>query len=298
MNGSLIIAICAGLGAMFGWGFADFFAKKTIGYIGDKPTLIWGHIIGSILFFLIIITNFGDKWVKQDSSITFVMFLILCFFGIFQAVVYTYVYRAFRDADLVIISPIFASYSAITTILSIIFLGEILNNQATFGISLLMTGILLLNLDFNALKAKKIQFSNIPGMREVLIATLMAAVWTLLWGFFLNDKNWLLLTGIMYGAMTLSLVIYNMFKGVNIFVVESKVWKYLVLIGVGEVAAYLSISIGFSHTNYISIVALLSSAFSIPAIIMAYLFLNEKMNTAQVTGVVVLIAGIMILAIV
>ena len=35
MQSDLVIAVLAGFGGMLGWGFADFFAKKTIDEIGD-----------------------------------------------------------------------------------------------------------------------------------------------------------------------------------------------------------------------------------------------------------------------
>jgi len=40
MQQELLIAVLAGLGGMFGWGFADFFAKKTIDEIGSVASLV------------------------------------------------------------------------------------------------------------------------------------------------------------------------------------------------------------------------------------------------------------------
>lgn len=48
MQPELLIAILTGLVAMLGWGFADFFAKKTIDEIGDLATLFWSQLIGAI----------------------------------------------------------------------------------------------------------------------------------------------------------------------------------------------------------------------------------------------------------
>ena len=52
MTHQLFLAILAGLCGMFGWGFADFCAKKTIDEIGDMATLAWGHIFGTAILFI------------------------------------------------------------------------------------------------------------------------------------------------------------------------------------------------------------------------------------------------------
>jgi hypothetical protein len=48
MSTSLAIAVLGGLGGMFGWGLADFSAKKTIDEIGDITTLVWAHVCGAV----------------------------------------------------------------------------------------------------------------------------------------------------------------------------------------------------------------------------------------------------------
>ena len=59
MDHALLIAILAGLGGMIGWGFADFFAKKTIDRIGDIPSLVWAHVFGTSIFILIAAFSFA-----------------------------------------------------------------------------------------------------------------------------------------------------------------------------------------------------------------------------------------------
>ena len=34
---------------MFGWGVADFFAKKSIDEIGDIESLVWAHVAGALI---------------------------------------------------------------------------------------------------------------------------------------------------------------------------------------------------------------------------------------------------------
>ena len=52
MPNELLIALVAGFGGMFGWGLADFFAKKTIDELGDVMTLAWAGGFGTIPFLI------------------------------------------------------------------------------------------------------------------------------------------------------------------------------------------------------------------------------------------------------
>ena len=61
MQQELLIAVLAGLGGMLGWGFADFFAKKTVDKIGDIATLVWAHLFGTLVFALIALYNQVEK---------------------------------------------------------------------------------------------------------------------------------------------------------------------------------------------------------------------------------------------
>jgi len=58
MDNSLAVAILGGLGAMLGWGFADFFAKKTVDRIGDLASLVWAHLFGTAIFFTMALAAF------------------------------------------------------------------------------------------------------------------------------------------------------------------------------------------------------------------------------------------------
>jgi len=52
--------------------------------------------------------------------------------------------------------------------------------------------------------------------------------------------------------------------------------KFLFLMGLGEAVAYLAISWGYSKTTLTGVVALVSGAFSVPTVVLAYTFLKER----------------------
>jgi bacterial/archaeal transporter family protein len=296
MQNDLFIAILAGVGGMLGWGLADFFAKKTIDQIGDIVSLAWGHIFGTgVLFFIIMyrLVAYGERVSVPDG---FEAWSLLALFGIAQAIVYLFVYKGFSKGQLAILNPIFASFSGITAILSIVIFGEVVTGHVIWGLVTLFLGILFISSDLEALKIKRFSFTHIPGFKEIAFATLLAAFWTLFWDKFIGGMNWLSYALFMYLFMTLTILVIARLRRINLWVVQRSTWKFLFLIGMSETIAYLAISLGYSSTSLTSIIALLSGSFSLPTIILAYLFLKEKITTLQTIGSLVVIVGIIILS--
>lgn len=296
MGNELIVATMAGLGGMLGWGLADFFAKKTIDDIGDIVTLAWAHVFGSAALAI----SFGYDFLVlnkfPDMNYGLKTWSLLVFFGVVQAVIYLLLYNSFRKGYVSVLAPIFSSFSGFTAALSIIILGEIVTGHVLFGLLALFAGILLINMDSDALKARRIGFVNIPGLKEVLAATAFAVIWTLLWDQFVGNKDWLLYTLFMYLFMTIAILVYAKISSIKLLGVKKAAWKYLFVIGVFEIVAYLSISWGYSSTSMTSVVALLSGAFSLPTIFLARIFLQERLSFTQLVGGLVVIVGIMFLS--
>jgi len=296
MPDGLFIATLAGLGGMFGWGLADFFAKKTIDEIGDIVSLVWAHVFGTLALFFVLVYQFvinGQRLIiPSDVNI----WGGLIFFGVLQALVYLLVYIGFGKGQLAVLNPVFASFSGLTALLSVLIFKEAVGSSLVPVLILIFSGVFLLSTDFKALRSKHFDILGVPGSKEVLSATLFAAFWTLFWDKFVGGQDWISYAFYMYLFMTITLIIYARFRKINLHFNKSHIWKFLVLIGVTEVLAYLAISWGYSSTAHTSIVALLSGAFSLPTIILAFIFLKERISRMQIIGCVMVLAGIISLS--
>ncbi len=296
MSNELLIAIIAGLGGMFGWGFADFAAKKTVDKIGPISSLVWAHVFGTFILLIIALVNhFSFKntfTIPNDPS----EWVGLAFFGTLQTIVYLFVYKAFEKGKVAILSPIFASFSGWTALISVIFLGEVLSLSFVPALFLIFGGMLLTNLDQNHLKLKKIKIIGALGFKEIAIATILATGWTLGWAKFSSGHDWVSYALFMYAFMTLSAFLLAKIQKTDLSNVKSGAWIFLFLIGLGEAIAYLALSLGYATTSFVSIIALLSGTFSVPTIILAYIFLKERVTRVQTIGIIIIILGIMLLS--
>ncbi len=295
MNTELFIAVLAGLGGMFGWGLADFFAKKTIDAIGDITSLVWAHVCGTIILAILALYELAHG-VTPITNITGNAWLGLIFFGVLQAIVYLLVYRGFGKGQVSLLNPVFASFSGIVALLSVAFFGEILTGNLLISLVIVFAGIMMLNLDPAALKERRIALVSIPGFKEVGLATLFAAGWTILWKQFVTGQDWLWFALYMYVFMTVAMLLYAWVRRISLRISLSSVWIYLFLIGLFETGAYIAISYGYSRTPLTSVVALLSGAFSLPTIVLARIFLKERVTRFQTIGSLIIVLGIVLVS--
>jgi drug/metabolite transporter (DMT)-like permease len=182
-------------------------------------------------------------------------------------------------------------------LLSVLVFGEALHISFVPALVLIFMGVIFINLDLESLKARRFHIKAVTGLKEIIIATILATFWTLSWGKFTENKDWMIYTTLMFLFMTISAFLIASFNKINLLEAKSGVWKFLALIAIGEVVAYLAITLGYASTRYISIVAILSGASSLPTIILARIFLKEKMTKIQTFASLIIIVGIILLSV-
>lgn len=292
MHSSLAIALFAGLGSMLAWGSADFFAKKTIDQIGDVTTLFWQQLLGVVPLLVAFLVSPHVPHLNHYDP----FFLLI--FGITTALTYLPLYSGFGKGQISLLSPIFASYSVVVVILSVLILGQTLNGLQILAIIVTFIGILLISTDTKelSLSFKKHAF-RVAGVPEVLTAMIGYSFWLLYLDKFLVGKQWLFYLLVIRSISCVTLLIYSLFKRVKLSFKDQTLWKYLLAIGVFDVGAFSFVSYGFSHSHYPSIIAVLSATFSLPTIVLAYIFLKERINRSQILAGVSIISGVILITI-
>jgi drug/metabolite transporter (DMT)-like permease len=291
----LLAAVLAGLGGMLGWGLADFFAKKTIDEIGDVVSLVLAHLFGTAAFIALVLGRGAWNGTPPALPHDLVTWGGLAFFGTLQAAVYVLVYRGFGKGQLAVLNPIFASFSGLTALLSILFFGELVTGNLVVALIVIFGSILLLNVDVTALREKRLGFVFVPGFPEIAVATLLAAGWTILWDQFVAGRDWLLFAAVMYVFMTVVLLAVAALQRLKLQVTRPSVWVWLALIGLCETGAYAAISWGYASTPHTSVIALISGAFSLPTIVLARLVLKERTTRLQAIASLGIVAGIVLM---
>ena len=291
MNHDLSVAIIAGLGGMFGWGFADFFAKKTIDKLGDITTLFWSQVVGVLPLILIFLYHPVVPHLQRYD----ILFLIL--FGIVSAASYLPVYAGFGKGQVSLLSPIFASFAALTALLSAVIFKEPIPDRRQLAIVIVFAGILAISADPRDIKRLiRKGAHSVRGLPEVLSAMVVYSFWLVLLDHFISNKSWVFFILVIRVVSSLTLLGYSQMRHVKLEVKNRQLWKYLTIVGLFDVMAYSFVAFGFSKTSLTSVVALLSGTFSLPTIILAWLFLKERITPLQALASFTVIAGIALIA--
>lgn len=292
MDKALLFAILGGLGAMLGWGATDFFAKKTIDRIGDVVALFWMQLLGIFPLFLVLIfkTGVGD--------ITFESLYPVVFLALIDALGYIFFFKALKKGKVSIIGPIVSSYASFSVLVSAFVFGEKVSGETVLFLSLIFLGILLTSLDIKQLRSDISGRADLlGGIPQALIAVALFAVWFPFWDNLASiSANWLTSLLILRIFISLFVYLFATSKSISLKISEARWWRLLILMALLDVGAYFALTWGYSTSTRTSIVSVLSAAFSVPTLILARLFLKEKLKFTQGVGVIIIIGSLVLMA--
>ncbi|MCD4756390.1 DMT family transporter [bacterium] len=292
MDNLLLFAILGGLGAMIGWGTNGFLTKKTVDKIGGASALFWMQIIGLFLLLLIFPFQF------DISDLTFSNILLIAFWAIIDGAGLLLLFSASEKGKISIISPIVASYAAFSVFVSAIAFGEAITPQTLFFLALIFVGIILTSLDFQQLKKDVADRGNLmKGVPQAALSVVFFAFWFPFWDDFVSKGNsWLTLLIGLRIFIALLVFLFTKYKSISLRIKDSKILKWLICMGILDVGAYLALTWSYSESNYTSVISILSAAFSVPTLILARVFLKERLKISQWIGVGIIIGSLVLMA--
>ncbi|HEX3898343.1 MAG TPA: DMT family transporter [Mycobacteriales bacterium] len=286
---NLSAALLGGSGAMLGWGLSDFFAKRTIDEVGDVATLAWGQLVGCVLLAI------GASASGKRLSYSAAHWLELAAFGVISGWSYLVLYRGFAKGQVSVLSPIFASYAGVAALGAAVAFGEHLPAFVIAGMPVIFIGILVMVADPADLRHSLRGPGAAAGVGDVLLAMLVFSGWLVLWDHFLRSRSWLPATLVMRGVAAVTVIAIAIASGRSLRVAR-RLWLPLAAVGACDVGAYSALSYGFSHSTLGSVVALLSGAFSLPTLVLARIFLKERLTARQGLAAAVIIGGVALVA--
>ena len=285
------MGIVAGLLAMSFWGTAIFLATIASRKFGNVLTLFWMQLFGffiALFYFAINYNSFSFIAVPQNL-------FILIIVAALQVTAYLGFYKGLEKAEVSLVGPIGAAWGLVVAILGVIFLKETLSPLQLLAVGLILIGIILLSVNIgNLLKSKKVNLS--VGVKEGIIAMFGWGVSLFLLVFPSKDLGWFLPTLIFRFMVLQILVGYIAYSKIK-FVPNKRnfPWKLLMAIGLFDVGGFFAYSFGVSGTQA-SIVAPIGSAFALVSVILAKIFLKEKIDQNKMVGILALVGGLVLIS--
>jgi len=277
---------------MFGWGTSDFLAAKSSRRIGYLLTYFWTQLVA----FLIALIYF---WIKLptlniNNIPQYLIFLLPA--GFLFLVGTLAFYKGLTEGQVSLVSPIGASWAMITVVLSVVFFKEVLQTNQIVAIILIISGIILVSVNLKELLKIK-RLTLLGGIKEGLIAMLAWGISLFLMVPVSKALGWFLPVFALKLFGLLFLVIYTMFSKKSLKIdLQIPLLILLFLIGFLDIIAFFAYSFGVER-EYASIVAPVAASFPLVTIILARIFLKEKIVFNQALGIAGVIAGLILISI-
>ncbi len=287
----LLTSIVSGLSAMFGWGSADFLASTSIKKLGTFRTFFWMMVVGFVEITLAMI------FITKNYEISFFLIFLIVVSSFVWVVGYLLLYRAFEIGAIPIVSTVVTSQSVFAVIAGIFFFHESLSLLKVLFILLIILGSICVSLDFDFFKQGKINF--LKGFKEAAISALLFGIIFLPFNKYLTENADLLFVNFLTRLFSLLILVFIAFfarKTLKLELKNNKDNLVLLSVGVLDVSALLSLSFGLSNGLAV-IVAPISQSLSIVTILLAVIFLKEKLKINQIIGIVMTVSGIILLSI-
>ncbi len=199
-------------------------------------------------------------------------------------------YRAFALGPIAVVSPVVASYAALTVIGIVIFLGERLTLGQSIAIGVTFVGVAIASTDVRQLRQTMGRPSE--GVRLGVFATLGFAVWgvVLTAATRSNEPFALVIIWRLWGIALMSAFILWKRTPIAPLLLPSTL-AIVALVGVLDTGANVLLMLGI-ESGYASFVMTGSGAYPLIPAVLAILVLRERLAPNQYLGVAILIAGL------
>lgn len=276
-----------GVGAALGWGIGDYAGALSSRRIGVLWTSLGMQILGTGAYAAVLLATGRFPTVTGDAVPWGIALAVVGASALFVF------YKALALGPIAVVSPVSASYAAVTVILVVAFLGERLSPGQLVAISVTFVGILLASSDLRVIV--QTLGRPLPGIRLAFAATLGFGIYgaALAAATRAHDGLELVLLARVASAVLLAAAVLVTRTPVPTDRRPATL-GLLVLIGIFDTAANVSFVLGV-EAGYASIVATGSGLYPVLPAFLAIFFLGERLVPNQYLGIAITVAGLVAL---
>jgi drug/metabolite transporter (DMT)-like permease len=291
--------VVLGLTGAFCWGSADFAARFTSRRLGAYRALFFMQFFGFILLSVYLGWSGGFS---RGVSPGWQPWALAAVAGVLNVGASLALYHSFEVGTLSIVGPVSSCYPALTVVLSLLS-GERLHIVRGMGLVVTLVGVILACMSFSSLKKSDVGGSIAEpvahlskGVGWAITAALGFGVMFWFLGFYVLPavgapvSVWVLrLTSIV------SLALIAVPVGKTLALPRGAVWWALFAAGILDTSAFLATNAGL-QTGQVSVVSVLASLYGAVTVLLAWIFLRERLEISQWCGIAMIFAGIVLVS--
>lgn len=288
-------SVIFGLVAALAWGVADFASAVVSRRLGILRTAVGVHIVSIAVTtaYLLAVSCGGAQPCAPTSGVFAEQWATLAGLSVLGLVVYLCFYRALQIGPVAIVSPITSAYAVVVVLLALVLVGERLGGLQGIGVAASIGGIVLASVNLRGLRSRKELIS--VGVAFGLCAMLGSGLWQFSLGVLSREIGWFLPIYISRLFTLALLAPVSIIRGQWPWQrLTSTLLAGVALIGVFETGAQFAFARG-AEVGIIAVVAAASSTYPILPVLGGLLILRERLALSQVAGMVITLAGLVML---
>lgn len=265
------------------WGFGDFLLKKAVESASVANVMFFRLLAMSILFgAAFLVSPFDVQFTAHSAILVLIagsLYVLSTFLG----------YKALERGNVSIMAAIFASYSIVVVILSVILLGEKITPLQLAAAIVIIAGVALACA--NDIKAKLIAS---PGSAFAVLC----ALFTGLSQFLLKPlgQQFGVLPSLFFMTLVGLIFAVPFFLKSKTSKISLSAAKAIFLVALFYVAGDI-IYVNGVKANLAAIIAPVASTFPIVVLALAYVFRKERLQPSQLAGIIFVVAGTILISI-
>ena len=291
------MGVFLGLAAAFNWGVADFMARFATRRTGALRALLFMQIFGIIALTVCMLAT--GRWASFFPAFRWSAWAWILLAGVLSALGALALYRSFEIGLLALVSPIAASYPALTVVLSIL-TGERLTRAHAVGALAVIVGVIVAALALPS-KGEAGAEQGYAGRHRAHL--LRGVPWALGAALTFGVNYWILGFRVMpvFGGFAsvwvirlVSIVVLAMLLrllGQRMEIPRGSTGWLIFFIGLMDTAGFLANNFAFKQEE-IAIATVLASLYGVVTLLFAAAFLRERLGRRQWAGVALIFAGV------
>jgi drug/metabolite transporter (DMT)-like permease len=309
---NISLAIILGLTGAVSWGAADFAARFASRRVGAYRTLFFMQFFGFLALSVYLKSTSGFSHGIAPGSHPWAMAVAA---GLLNVLASLALYHSFEHGTLSIVGPVSSSYPALTVALSLVS-GERIHAVRAAGLAVTLLGVILAATSFAQSKSttaeKDAQHASpnhaSPNRAANSRAHLSTGVgWAICAALGFGVLFWFLgfhvvpavgsavSVWVMRLTALVSLTLAAAPTGQTLKLPHGKVWWLLLAVGILDTAAFVANNAGLS-TGQVSVVSVLASLYGACTVLLAWIFLRERLERSQWLGIILIFIGIVLVS--
>jgi drug/metabolite transporter (DMT)-like permease len=296
------LGLLTGLGAALAWGTLDIFSALASRRIGSLRVTTGMQLVGATLIWVVAMASGtifpSDPFVIVGGSLV----------GLAGAGAYLSYFTGLRIGPIAVVSGIIGAYGGLTVVLAVVFRGETLTSLQILGTAVSTVGVVLTGIAFDGASLRGARLAG-PGVIFAFVALVLFALMTIGSDIVIDHAGWLetlLVSRSANAILSVAVLVLAMtrFRGRAGPMLQGedpdggrlrgRVLLAVVAAGVLDVVGLLSFAYGLEVAET-WLVGLASSFGPVVTIVVAVLFLGERLKRVQWLGLAGVLLGVVLI---